>query len=236
MSDTADRLSNDPPDKALLPAVYFDGQTNKKHSVTLKPASCLEIAEDGTFLAGWAYGDIRRADGPKDVLRLRSIAAAPLARLEIRDAAAQAEITRLSTLLDGEGSPGDGSRRKIILWSIGATVSILAIIWFGIPLLADSLTSIVPVSLERRLGEASDRQIRTIFGDKTCTTPDGVQALQKLVGKLQGRSAASDRSAAGGAGFACAKCLRLAGRPGLCPWQAVAKSRDAGRACRRAGA
>ncbi len=155
--DQAAEVPATEPLEPAAPSIYFDGQTNKKHSVALKAESCLEISEDGHFLTGWAYGDIRRTDGPKDVLRLRSIAAPPLARLEIRDPATQAEIARLCTLLDGEGSPGDGSRRKIIFWSIAATASIVAIIWFGIPLLADRLASIVTISVERRLGDASDR-------------------------------------------------------------------------------
>jgi Zn-dependent protease with chaperone function len=171
-----------------FPAIYFDGVSSKKHDVMLKMAACLEIAEAGTFLTAWAYGDVRRADGPKGVLRLLSIAATPLARLEVRDPAAQAEITRFCTLLDGEGSPGDGSRRRIVLWSLAAAASVISIIWFGIPLLADKLTPFVPISFEKRLGDASNVQIRAIFGSKSCSSAAGVEALQKLVGELQAQA------------------------------------------------
>ncbi len=176
-----------PPDEAM-PAVYFDGQSSTKHNVALKLSSGLEIFEYGTFLAAWSYGDIRRADGPSDILRLRDIAAAPLARLEIRDPAAQAQIARLCTLLDGEGSPGDGSVTRIIFWSLAAAASIFVVIWFAIPFLADRVTPLVPVGLEKRLGDASNRQIRVLFGDKTCTEPGGVHALQKLIGELQAQA------------------------------------------------
>jgi Zn-dependent protease with chaperone function len=169
-------------------AIYFDGQTNQKHMVTLKPSAALEISEAGVFLAAWAYGDIRRADGPQAIMRLRDIAAAPLARLEIRDLAAQAEIARLCTLLDGEGSPGDGSVGRIIFWSCAAAASIFAVIWFAIPFLADRLAPLVPVAVEKRLGDASNRQVRALFGDKTCTAPEGTRALQKLVDQLQAQA------------------------------------------------
>jgi Zn-dependent protease with chaperone function len=183
----ADLVAKSSPEPTME-AVYFDGLTNKKRRAALKAASCLEISEDGVFLAAWSYGDIRRADSPQGILRVRDIAAAPLARLEISDLAAQAEIARLCPLLDGEGSPGDGSRRRIVFWSLAAAVSVLSIIWFAIPLLADRLTPLVPISLERRLGDASDRQIRALFGDKTCTGLEGTLALEKLVAAMQAKA------------------------------------------------
>ena len=172
----------------MIPAIYFDGQSSTKHNVALKLSSCLEIFEDGTFLAAWSYGDIRRADAPSGILRLRDIAAAPLARLEIRDVEAQIQIARLCTLLDGEGSPGDGSVGRIIFWSFAAAASIFAVIWFAIPFLADRVAPLVPIGLEKRIGDASNGQIRTLFGGKTCTSPDGLHAFQKLIGALQAQA------------------------------------------------
>jgi Zn-dependent protease with chaperone function len=171
-----------------FPAVYLDGQTNQKHRVTLKPSSALEIAEDGVFLAAWAYGDIRRADGPKNILRLRNIAASKLARLEIADPSAQAQLQRLCTLLDGEGAVGNVSTARIVFWSLAAAASLLAVIWFGLPFIAARLTGLVPLSLERRLGEAADGRVHAIFGRKTCTQPEGTVALAKLVSALQAKA------------------------------------------------
>jgi Zn-dependent protease with chaperone function len=168
-----------------FPAVYFDGLTNQKHRVTIKPSAALEIAEDRIFLAAWAYGDIRRADAPKGILRLRNIAASKLARLEITDLQGQAQLLRLCTLLDGEGSAGSVSTARIVLWSLAAAASLLAVIWFGVPLVAARLTGLVPLSMEKRLGEAADRRVHAIFGRKTCTRAEGTAALAKLVGALQ---------------------------------------------------
>jgi Zn-dependent protease with chaperone function len=173
---------------ASLQAVYFDGRTSQKRFVTLKTRSELQIVENDISIEAWAYDDIRRADGPADVLRLRSITATPLARLEIRDAPTRIEIERVCKGLDGEGAPGDGSKRRIVFWSLAATISVLSIIWFAIPLLAERLTPFVPVSLEKRLGEASDAQIRVIFGSKICSSPGGTEALQKLVDALQAKA------------------------------------------------
>ena len=141
---------SNPPAADSFPAVYLDGLTNRKHRVTVKPSAALEIAGDGVFLAAWAYGDIRRADGPKNILRLRNIAAAKLARLEIGDPSAQAELLRLCKLLDGEGAVGNVSTARIVFWSLAAAASLLAVTWFGVPFIAARLTGLVPLSLEKR--------------------------------------------------------------------------------------
>ncbi|WP_026606565.1 M48 family metallopeptidase [Methylocapsa acidiphila] len=168
-----------------ITAVYFDGKSNAKHRVALSFASALEIREKGIFLAAWAYVDIRRADGPKQVLRLRNIAALPLARLEIADPAAQAEVARLCKLLDVEGAAGEGSTLRIVAWSLAGAVSIWAIAWFGVPFLADRLTPVVPQWAERRLGDAANGQVRAIFSGKACARPEGAAALEKLVDALR---------------------------------------------------
>lgn len=164
-------------------AIYFDGESSRKHAVTLNMAATLEITEDGKDLAAWPYGEIRRADGPKNVMRLKSSSAAPLARLEIRDPAAQVEIGKLCGGLAREAGD-DVSTLRIVFWSLGAVVSILAVIWFGLPVFAERVTPFVPASLENRIGDVADRQMHALFGTKTCTAPEGVQALDKLVGTL----------------------------------------------------
>jgi len=174
------------PSGSLFPgAVFFDGKTNAKHIVTIRLAEALEILEDGVFIAAWSYADIRRADGPADVLRLSNIAAAPLARLEIRDEAAQAEVRILCALLEGDPTLGSESKKRILFWSLAATVSIGLIVWYGIPALAERLTPLVPVTLEKHIGAATDKQLRAIFSGKVCTDEKGRLALVELVGKLQ---------------------------------------------------
>src|SRR5215210_3013984 len=73
--------------KSAPAAIYFDGTTNRKHKVTLRFGGTLEIIEDGNVVGRWAYGDVRRAEGPPGLLRLRAVSALPLARLEISDQA-----------------------------------------------------------------------------------------------------------------------------------------------------
>src|SRR6478752_4883945 len=84
-------------------AIYFDGTSNRKRSVTLRFATGLEIVEQGAVVGVWPYGDIRRADGPFDALRLSCAAAATLARLETKDEATKAAIVSHCTSLDASG-------------------------------------------------------------------------------------------------------------------------------------
>jgi Zn-dependent protease with chaperone function len=167
------------------PAVYFDGATSRRRLVTLAFKDQLELHEPPETTTRWSYDDIRRADGPSGILRLSCLSAPALARLEIRDAAQAAELTARCSRLD-ENIPGRHGVGAIIGWSLAAAVSIVAVVVFGVPLAADRLAPLVPPSLERRMGEVAEGQVKVVFGDKTCTNAPGQTAFNKLVNALRG--------------------------------------------------
>jgi Zn-dependent protease with chaperone function len=171
-------------DTSPRPVVYFDGMSSRRRAVVLGFADQLQINEDEQAIAAWSYADIRRADSPSGTLRLTCLTAPALARLEIRDAAVAAELTARCTRLD-ENIPGRGGIAKIIGWSLAATVSIVVMVLFGVPLAADRLTPMVPQALERRLGEASDGQVSVVFGKQVCNNAAGQRAFAKLVNTLR---------------------------------------------------
>jgi Zn-dependent protease with chaperone function len=165
-------------------AIYFDGTSSRRHAVTIAFNGELGISENGQLLAVWSYADIRRADSQSGMLRLTCLTAPPLARLQIRDPALAAELVARCNRLD-EDVPGQRGVGKIVGWSIAAAVSIVGVIWFGVPLAADRLTPLVPQALERRLGATAAAQIKTIFGGKSCNAAAGQQAFDKLIGTLR---------------------------------------------------
>ncbi|HZP77643.1 MAG TPA: M48 family metallopeptidase [Pseudolabrys sp.] len=169
-------------DAAPQPAVYFDGISNRRHLVTLTLGPELDINENGVALASWRYDDLRAAEAGDSRLRLQCSAASPLARLEIFDPATQAGIRAHARLLQ-RGTRGQTGR--IVVWSLAAVASIVAIIMFGVPLVADRLTPLVPQSFERRLGEVAENQVRTILRGQVCNDPEGNRAFSKLVGALR---------------------------------------------------
>jgi Zn-dependent protease with chaperone function len=161
-------------------AFYFDGTSSRRHLVTLAFNDRLEFHEDGHTLAAWAFADIRRADSPAGTLRVSCLTAPALARLEIRDTAAAAELASRCLQLD-ENVPGRAGVAKIVGWSLAATLSIVAVIWIGVPLAADRLTPLLPQTFERRLGDVAEQQVKILFGGKVCENASGQAAFSKLV-------------------------------------------------------
>ena len=180
--------SNPAPDAASSTpgrsVIYFDGTSSRQHAVTLVFNGELRISEGERLLAAWSYADIRRADSQPGILRLTCLTAPSLARLQIRDPELAAELISRCGRLDDD-VPGQRGVAKIIGWSIAAVVSIVGVIWFGVPLAADRLTPLVPQAFERRLGAVAASQIKTIFGGESCNEAAGQQAFDKLVGKLR---------------------------------------------------
>lgn len=172
----------DASDTTAIAAVFYDGTSNRKRIVTLRFAAALEIVEDGAVIATWPYADVRRADGKK-ALRLLCVSALPLARLEIANPEAAAQVT--SHVPQLEAGRGPAQTGRIVAWSLAAAVSIVLVTIYGIPLIADRLAPLVPLAVEKRIGEAVDRQARTIFGGQNCTRPEGQAAFDKMMGKLK---------------------------------------------------
>jgi Zn-dependent protease with chaperone function len=166
------------------PAIYFDGRTNRKRPVTLRLGGGVEIVEQDRIVDIWPFGEVRRADGPPNALRLSCVAALPLARLEIADQATKAAVVSHCTALDAmtRGRVGTG---RIIFWSLAAVCSIVGLAVFGIPYAADRLAPIVPYALEKRMGDAADGQIRAALGGKLCTGAEGQAAFTALVDKIK---------------------------------------------------
>jgi hypothetical protein len=98
MTDIA--MDSDTPDAPKSgSAIYFDGKSNQRRAVTLHLADRLEIRDGDTALAAWAYGDIRRADGPTGMLRLSAWSRAAQTWMRTRPAAAALRRSSAGRLL-----------------------------------------------------------------------------------------------------------------------------------------
>ena len=177
-------------------AIFFDGLSSRRRQVMLTLGDALEIAEPGdapakSAVTRWAYDDIRRADSPAGILRLTSTSAPPLARLEIRDAAFGADLIARCRRIDEHQTTGRGVA-KIVGWSVAAAVSIVCVVLFGVPLAADRLAPLVPKPIERRIGDASEVQVKTIFRGQTCNDAAGQAAFRKLVNRLRDAAGLDD--------------------------------------------
>jgi len=155
-----------PPAAAAAPTVgdaaFFDGATTARHAVRveLAPEAVVVRGADGTVLAQWRYDELETMSTPDDVLRLGRAGDSSLARLEVRDPQLAAAIDDRSLPVDRSGRSERRMRAKVILWSLAATASLLAVAIFGLPRIAGGLTPLVPYSVERRLGAAISTQAR----------------------------------------------------------------------------
>lgn len=183
--------------QSARPTIFFDGASSRRRQVTLTLGDALAILEEGGTPVRWAYADIRRADSPAGILRLACTTAPPLARLEIRDTALAAEVTARCTRLDEHQTTRRGIA-KIVGWSVAAAVSIVCVVLFGVPLAADRLAPLVPKPVERRIGDAAEVQIKTIFGRGVCEDPAGKAAFTKLVNRLRDAAGLDDDSMTAG--------------------------------------
>lgn len=183
----------DEDDRLPRPAVFFDGASNRRRQVAVALRDELEIAEDGGPPTRWPYDGIRRADGPAGILRLACTAAPPLSRLEIRDAKLAREVSARCPRLD-EHRIGRRGVAKIVGWSVAAAVSIVAVVLFGVPLAADRLAPLVPQALERRIGDAAELQIKSLFGGKVCDGAAGQAAFARLVNRVREAAGLDDAS------------------------------------------
>jgi Zn-dependent protease with chaperone function len=193
MDGGAPEIANTPPANA---ATYFDGMSSRRRAVTLKFSDRLEISDHEQTLTAWDYADIRRADSPSGMLRVGCPTVSALARLEVRDGGLASELVSRCARLD-ENTPGRRGVAIIVGWSIAAAVSIVAVVLFGLPLLADRLAPLVPEVFERRLGDAADGQIKKMFDAKACENPAGQRAFVKLVTAIR-ESAGLDTSVQSG--------------------------------------
>jgi Zn-dependent protease with chaperone function len=184
-------LSPESPPQSAKPTIFFDGVSSRRRQVTLVFGEALEIAEEGGTPVSWAWADIRRADSPAGILRLACTSAPPLARLEIRDSALAASVIARCMRLDEHRISPRGVA-KIVGWSVAAAVSIVCVVLFGVPLAADRLAPLVPKPIERRIGDASEVQVKTIFGRSACEDPAGKTAFVKLVNRLRDAAGLDD--------------------------------------------
>jgi predicted Zn-dependent protease len=181
--------------------IYFDGITSTRHDVIVELVQdSLQICNrDGHALAQWPYDEIEEFGAPDGILRLGRRSSAILERLEIRDPVFATAIDARAAHVDRSGGTQRRERTRVIAWSVGATLSLVLVAWFGVPAIAARLTSLLPTTIELRLGDAVNMQVRGMLdtmnagaafdcGIAAVELP-GRAALDKLVRRLEAAAA-----------------------------------------------
>jgi Zn-dependent protease with chaperone function len=177
--------------------VYFDGRVSTRRRVRVVLTSSGLQIEDGAgrLVVAWPYDQIESLNAPESVLRLGRRHNVRLERLETADGALAAAIAHRAVQLDRAGRLHRRQQLAVVIWSLLATASLVAIAWMGLPALATRVTPYVPVALERKIGTAVDAQIRASLDTKHAgaafecapggNKPAAQAALAALVGKLE---------------------------------------------------
>jgi Zn-dependent protease with chaperone function len=144
------------------PGVFLDGKTSARHAVVveLEDAALTARGKEGQVLARWRFDELQRLPAPRGRLRLAQRHHCVPARLEIRDPALSAEIDPVTA---PPASPGDERHRRVVYATLAAAAALFAATLAGLPFIADRLASLIPLAVERRLGEAVDHQVRQIL-------------------------------------------------------------------------
>lgn len=182
-------------------AIFFDGVTSARRAVTVQLTAdgvVIRDAEERDMLARWAYDKLDHLAAPEGLLRLGCRGARNLARLEVRDPGLARAIEEAAIPVDRSGATQRRGHLKVVAWSVAATVSVVLGGVFGVPALADQLAPLVPLRIERLLGEAVDAQARKLLdkgadGAFECGAGAGEtagrDALARMTAKLSGAAA-----------------------------------------------
>jgi len=177
--------------------IFFDGTTSMRHDVTVEllPDALRIHDANGRELAAWAYDELEPLSSPDDVLRLGRRRNPVLARLEVHDPMLAAAIDDKADTIDRTGLTERRTRRKVAVWIIAATASLVLVATFGVPAIATRVAPLVPYTIEHKLGDAVNSEVRQSLDSRglgaafECGRAEveqpGRLALDKLVGKLE---------------------------------------------------
>lgn len=168
-----------------VPAVFYDGVIARRRAVTVFLRHGDVAIRDGQdLIAAWRYADLREQDASTGFIRLSGDGAPELARLEIADTAFAAEIQRRAPMLRDTARARRSGKIQIVAWSMAAAVSLVLTAIYLVPLLADRVTPLIPMSVERRLGDAVAKQVDVIFKGGPCSNEGGEAALAAIEARL----------------------------------------------------
>lgn len=165
-------------------AVYYDGLTARRHSVTVTfRADALDvIAADGEILDQWLYGEAELSDQGSGGARV--IKTGTEARLVFADAEAFDILRANAPTLS---SPQQRSRKNM-LYAVGVTVATVLGFYLAIPLLASGIVSMISFETERSIGHAVSRDFAMFFANEEdtgkCKAGPGHDALARMVDHL----------------------------------------------------
>jgi Zn-dependent protease with chaperone function len=172
-------------------AIYFDGlrPVAQEASLSLGNDGLLVTVTDGRPLL-WRYDSIRLAEANVIPLRFHREHSGTHTgeQLELSSGVFADALKQRCKALGGSHLERKRTRRKVLGWAAGAVVSLLILVFYGVPALATRLAPLVPWRTEVALGRAVEGEVlRSLTGGSArfCDAKGaGKEALDKMVGAL----------------------------------------------------
>jgi Zn-dependent protease with chaperone function len=181
--------------------IFYDGMTSARHDVQVEAAADALRVRDaaGVLLAEWRYDELEHLAAPDRVLRIGRRGNVRLERLEVHDLRLAAIVDELSDPVDRTGKSQARARSRVVAWVFAASASLVLVALFGLPLLIERLTPLIPWSVEHKLGIAVQGQVRSMLDTGATGRPfecgdaenerAGRAALARMVGLLEREAA-----------------------------------------------
>ena len=169
---------------------FFDGKTAQTHEVSVEITRTEIRIAQGTKTIKWPVSEVKALS---DQARRQGIVLERADQSEERLVLPDNNIAghleeNLPDLFKRQVS--SKMKRRVLFWGGGAVASVFLILFVIIPLLANTLATFIPVQREVAMGNFTIKQIENLFVSakkgqpKTCTTPQGQAALDKMIARL----------------------------------------------------
>jgi Zn-dependent protease with chaperone function len=173
---------------------YYTGQSARAIDVTIICGMTLDFHDDDREVEEcWAWDDLTKEDALVGQCRLSNGKEHPNARLETSDRTLIKIIKEAAPALERKRKMERSGRNKIIIWIMAAIISLVGIVFYGIPVIATRIAPLVPLAWEAKLGNLLEPQLAKVFQIEplethTCSTPAGDAAMAKMLQKVRGEA------------------------------------------------
>lgn len=161
----------------MTDCVFYDGKNSfaRPVDVVLENDSILIYKTEGenrNLLVSWNVNKVSRLKVREDEGEF-CLTQGGTARLIIRDFNLQQKLTHKKNI-----KPSISADKKIIIYCVVSVAAIGLFFWQILPLLTRPIISLIPYSLDEKLGAAAYKQL--INNNKACDNKAGIAALEKM--------------------------------------------------------
>jgi beta-barrel assembly-enhancing protease len=167
----------------MVIATFFDGETARDHQVSIEIVNrTIRITGDTIVPLNWELGNLHPIDPPTDGRPFRiTHMDHPGARLIISDKAAVDQIlTAAPHLRHGYYAPGH--LKQVAIWTIGGLAALAATGYILFSVLPGMTARMLPESWRQAAGDQVEKMV--VGSAKTCTSPAGLAAFDKMLKRL----------------------------------------------------